>query len=201
MREALTTNSLTIPNALTASRLVVSPVLAKRLYKNPRKWVLPTAAVMLSDNLDGFLARLGKRSPKLARLGFRESELGRVGDPVVDKVLTTEMLVAGMANRIIPTWLGALSLAQKTIVSLQTLQASRQGAEIHVTEHGKEGEFLTNVGIGALFLSELSQDEHTRETIKGLGIGVALVGIASAFMASREYHQQAHIQRPEQTQQ
>lgn len=178
---------LTIPNELTAARFAASPWVALKLYREPESWPL-AAAFALSDIVDGKLARLGDKHPRLARLGFRRSELGRKADPFTDKVFTAEVLVAGMKNGVVPKWLGAISLAQKAVVSGITIYNEAHGAEVEVTKLGKYSEFATNTAIGSLFIAESATEGEQREQMRQVAMTVAAGGIAGALVAGYGYY-------------
>lgn len=181
----------TVPNLLTFGRLVASPAVAYYMYKHPRKAWPIALAFALSDNVDGLLARLGDTHPELAKYGFRKSEIGRKADPFADKVFTAEVLAAGMKNGVIPKWLGALSLAQKGVISGLTLYNEAHGVELEVTRLGKRTEFLTNVAIGSLFIAESIEDEQRKQVVRQTAIAIALGGIAGASLASYGYFRSA----------
>ncbi|HET7320629.1 MAG TPA: CDP-alcohol phosphatidyltransferase family protein [Candidatus Saccharimonadales bacterium] len=183
---------LTVPNGMTFGRLAISPLIAWKMYKNPAKAWPVAAAVAVSDNLDGFFARLGDRSPMLAKLGFRRSEIGRKADPFVDKIFTTEMLVAGMANGVIPKWLGALSLAQKGVISGLTIYNEANGIQLEVTKLGKRTEFITNAAIGSLFIAESITDDGKKEMFRSAAIALAAAGVAGASYATYDYAKTAN---------
>lgn len=177
----------TIPNTLTAVRLAASPIVAKRLYKNPESWPLG-AAFAISDNFDGMLARLGDSSPRLAELGFRRSEIGRKLDPLADKIFTSEVLVAGLLNGTIPKWLGGLSLAQKAAVSAVTLHNEARQAEVAVTRLGKYSEFATNLAIGTLFIAESLAEDSRRRQLRTAALALGALGFSGASLAAYGYH-------------
>lgn len=185
---------LTVPNAITTARLAFSPVVASRLHDDPEGTWLEAAAFLASDNVDGIGARLGDHSELLDRLGFRTSELGRLGDPVTDVIVTSEMLVAGMRNGVIPKWLGGMALVQKGLKSVHAVSATRQGAELHVSKLGKRSEFLTNLGIGLLFPGEGIENDEQRRNYRQKCIAAAVAGITGAFIADRRYTAEANRQ-------
>lgn len=189
--ESITKDLLTVPNLLTFGRLAASPAVAWYMYKNPRKAWPVALAFAVSDNFDGILARLGDQHPELAKYGFRRSEIGRKADPFADKVFTAEILFAGMKNGVIPKWLGALSLAQKGVVSGLTLHNEAQGIELAVTKLGKHSEFATNVAIGTLFIAESVDDAERKQQLRKTAIAVAVGGIAGASLATYGYYQRA----------
>lgn len=184
----------TVPNLITAGRLAMSPLVAKRLHDDPEGTWTQAAAFLASDNIDGIFARLGDHSDMLESLGFRKSELGRLGDPVTDVVVTSEMLVAGMKNGVIPKGLGGLALAQKALKSYHAVAGNLKGAEVHVSTLGKRSEFLTNVSIGLLFPGEGIENAEQRRNYRQKCITGALIGIAGAFIADQRYHAEAQKQ-------
>lgn len=181
----------TIPNALTAGRLIASPYIAKKLHDNPAKWWLPAGAFAASDIMDGFLARLGDDHSNLAEVGFRTSETGRKLDPVTDKIVISEFMGAGMHSGVIPKRLGAAALAQKALVSGVSLVAEAAGQDVHVTKLGKRSELATNVGLGALFIAESIEDQTTKQRVRAAGAVVAAAGITGALVATAQYISQA----------
>ncbi len=177
----------TIPNLLTAARLVYSPVMAKRLHDNPKKWWAPTAAFMLSDVVDGSLARSGDRSPLLSMLGFRRSETGRRLDPITDKVVASQMIFAGMRSGVIPKPLGAASLIQKATISALVLGRAKERDEVAVTRLGKYTEFATNLGFGTLFAAECIENETWKNRVRTTAAFVGSLGVVGAVVANVEY--------------
>ena len=176
---------LTVPNALTLARLVMTPWVVKRLHRDPRTW--PSAAFFaFSDNFDGILARAGDTRPRLARLGFRRSEFGRKADPLADKVFAAAVVGAGMDNGVIPVPLGAASLVQKAAVSAVTIWNESHGVEMAVTRIGKRSEFATNMAYGVLFIAT-SLSPAQRRVVRPIATAVAAAGVAGASYAAYTY--------------
>lgn len=183
----------TIPNYLTAARALAIPKLYKMVRDNPgRNWWI-AGAFAATDNLDGMLARLEDKSPALGNAGFRRSEVGRKLDPTVDKVFGATMLVAGMKSGAIPGWLGGISLAQKAATTAVTLNAERQGIELHVSQIGKYGEFVTTAGLGLMLGAEGIENPTLKAAAK-VGAGtIALAGIGMASTATIGYAQESGL--------
>ncbi len=99
---------LTIPNAITLSRLIlILPLVA--LTCSRQTWALGAAAALFAaeaadDWLDGFLAR---------RLGNR-TRLGTLLDPVVDKLLILSVLFVLADRGLFPLWLVLLNMARSS---------------------------------------------------------------------------------------
>lgn len=184
----------TVPNLLTATRLALSPLVAKKLQEDPKRWWLRAGLFAASDVADGFLARTGDKNPVLKRLGFRTSEVGRKLDPVTDKITTSQLIVAGVKSEVVPKSLAAATLGQKAIVAGVSLMATSQDREIQVTKLGKYSEFMTNLGIGSLFIAESIDNPSAKSATRTAGAVMATAGIAAALVATADYAQQAFSQ-------
>ena len=80
-----------LPNLLTISRIVVSPVIFMMVYIQATLWQLVAAILFIvasiTDYLDGYLARSRNET----------SAFGRLLDPIADKLLVTSALVVILA--------------------------------------------------------------------------------------------------------
>ena len=87
--------SMTISNIITLSRLVLLPFIIYFLLTGQRvvAFVIMFAS-LLSDGLDGYLAR---------RLN-QESRLGRFLDPLCDKIFLAAILITLLYIRAVPLW-------------------------------------------------------------------------------------------------
>ena len=90
---------LNLPNLLTISRIIATPVFLLLLFADVWYYracsVLVFSAASLTDLYDG----------RLARSGGRVTEFGRFMDPLADKILVTSALVALAIARIVHAWL------------------------------------------------------------------------------------------------
>jgi phosphatidylglycerophosphate synthase len=188
-------DALTVPNAITLGRLATSPFLAWQYAKDAKRWAPVVAIDALSDNGDGFLARLGEKYPKLAKFGFRTSELGRKADPFTDKFFGGQILLANFVNGVFDTpgrrTVGAASVAQKLVVGVQTWNREQHGVELEVGLPGKLIEFVTNSGFGTMMLAERIEDPEKREQRKTQGAMLAAIGVAAATVQTIRYAHQA----------
>ncbi|SEI84684.1 CDP-alcohol phosphatidyltransferase family protein [Demequina mangrovi] len=110
----------TIPNAISAVRLVLIVVFGTLLAAERDAWaIVALAAAGITDFLDGFLAR---------RWG-QVTRLGRLLDPAADRLLTAAV-VLGLAFRdVIPWWLVAVLLARDVMVGVGLLIAHHHHVE------------------------------------------------------------------------
>jgi CDP-diacylglycerol--glycerol-3-phosphate 3-phosphatidyltransferase len=111
----------TVPNAITALRILILPPLAMALEKNNVSWAVSLLSIaILSDFLDGFLARRFRQ----------ESDVGKLMDPVADKILVCVLIVFLVGRPpghgpALNTWLAILLLAREFFISaLRALAAS-----------------------------------------------------------------------------
>jgi cardiolipin synthase (CMP-forming) len=96
-------NIYTLPNFLTVSRLIASPVIGYCIYNDQHYWALGLFAwAGVSDLLDGWLARRN----------HTQTVVGSVIDPMADKTLMTVLTVALAAKGALPLWLAVIILGR-----------------------------------------------------------------------------------------
>ena len=84
---------VTLPNALTVFRMVLIPVFVTALYYQKFGWALAIFVVAgVTDGIDGFLARRFNQG----------SQLGQILDPIADKLLLVTSFVTLSSPAIIP---------------------------------------------------------------------------------------------------
>jgi cardiolipin synthase (CMP-forming) len=98
----------TVPNALSAVRLVLIPVFVWLvLVAQADGWAVFVLAVSgITDYLDGYLAR---------RLG-QISRIGQILDPLVDRLTVAATLIVLALRDIIPWWLVGLLVARELVL-------------------------------------------------------------------------------------
>jgi CDP-diacylglycerol---glycerol-3-phosphate 3-phosphatidyltransferase len=111
---------LNLPNQLTLSRVLISPVfMALLLIENIWCRYIALALFVLgsvTDLLDGWLARRNGQMTKF----------GKFMDPVADKLLITLALVSFVALRLAPTWAALAVIGREILImGLRTLVAYR----------------------------------------------------------------------------
>ncbi|KAK7934927.1 CDP-alcohol phosphatidyltransferase [Apiospora marii] len=93
----------TIPNLLTASRLVVAPFIGYAILHDAHAWTLGLFVYAgVSDLLDGWIARRWKL----------QSVVGSVIDPMADKILMTILTVCLATKGALPVWLAGIILGR-----------------------------------------------------------------------------------------
>lgn len=119
----------TIPNAISALRIVLIVVFAVLISSHRDGWAIAAlAGAGVSDFLDGYLAR---------RWG-QVTALGRVLDPAADRLLTIAVVVGLASRAIIPWWLVVILLARDAVVGAALVYGRRAGVDTpQVTRIGK----------------------------------------------------------------
>lgn len=144
----MTSPIYTLPNLLTASRLVLAPLVVWQLALgrvDVAFWLFVLAA--LTDLLDGTLARLLDQ----------RSVFGAWLDPIADKVMLLSTLLMLVWVGLLPLWLGAV-VALRDVVVLSGAAAYRRltgGLEVTPTWWGKAATFAEFVLV-ALVLADVA---------------------------------------------
>lgn len=147
-QQAVSTRVLTVPNALSALRLVAVPVFLWAILtrRDALALVLLTASG-ITDYLDGKIAR---------RFGL-ESRLGQLLDPLADRLYTLTTILAFAWRGIIPVWLVVVLLGRDVFMGLLVLALRRVGlVGLPVHFVGKAATFNLLYAFPVLLLGEAS---------------------------------------------
>ena len=122
---------MNVPNALTASRLAVIPVLmALLLLDFPGHDQIAAALFILfsfTDTLDGELAR---------RTGV-VSDLGKFLDPLADKLFVLSVLIVLVQEGLVAAWVVVVIFSRELIITILRSVAASQGRVIAAAPLGK----------------------------------------------------------------
>jgi CDP-diacylglycerol---glycerol-3-phosphate 3-phosphatidyltransferase len=156
-----------VPNALSAARIALVPVLLFVLMTRPHGSLLAAslfALASITDALDGHLAR----SQGLV------TDLGKVLDPLADKLMVVSVLVTlAMLDRV-AWWVVALILGREVAVSLLRTRAAREGRDVSARPLGKVKMGL-QVLMVFLLLAAHDPSAPTVETIVLVTVAVTVV--------------------------
>ncbi|WP_338892094.1 CDP-alcohol phosphatidyltransferase family protein [Rhodococcus sovatensis] len=143
---ALSDRVLTIPNVLSAVRLLLIPLFLYLLL-GPRADGLALAVLLASgatDWLDG----------KLARVLDQSSRLGAVLDPLVDRLSVVSTLAAFVIRGIIPWWVALILVGRDLVLAATMLIYRRRGLPPpQVIYLGKAATFVIMVALPVLLAS------------------------------------------------
>jgi cardiolipin synthase (CMP-forming) len=176
------TDVFTLPNLLTASRLVLAPIVAWRLLAHDVEgafWLFVIAAI--TDLLDGNLARwLNQRSV-----------LGAWLDPIADKVMLLTTLSMLALTGLLPMWLLFVVVVRDVIV-LSGAEAYRRltgKLDVRPTWSGKIATFMEFVLVSWL-LADVALDLGLDASIEPLalltGLAVAVSGVRYVWLWTRK---------------
>lgn len=144
-RDGRTDRIITLPNAISALRLLLVPVFTVLLLQGQDLWALVVLAVSgASDWLDGVLAR---------RLG-QQSRLGELLDPAADRLFILVTLVVLTLRDVVPIGLTIAIVGRDLLlcVVLAVLMATRIGP-LPVHFGGKAGTFALLYAFPLLLLA------------------------------------------------
>jgi cardiolipin synthase len=170
--DVTTDRVLTVPNAISAARLVLVPVFAVLLARHQDVAALVVLAVSgASDWLDGVLAR---------RLG-QVSKLGRLLDPAADRLFIVVTIVALAWREVVPWWLVGALVARDLalgVVQLVVMRAGWTPLPVHLA--GKTATLMLLYAFPLLLLAQLTAEapEALPTVLAALGWAAALWGVA-----------------------
>ena len=153
----MTKRLLNLPNLLTASRILILPLLAiaMQFHRGEIAFVIFVIAC-ITDFLDGWIARRERQ----------ESPVGKLMDPVADKMLVSLVIIfltASPEHQLNP-WLGSLLLGREFLVSGLRSMAATLGLVIPAGGVGKSKMISQMVGLGLMMLSGVPlKIPHTHE--------------------------------------
>lgn len=105
-------NIYTVPNWLTASRIVAAPFIGYCILHDHHTWALGLFAYAgISDLLDGWIARKWKL----------QTVVGTIIDPMADKMLMTVLVVALATKGALPLWLAVLILGRDVGLAISAI--------------------------------------------------------------------------------
>lgn len=170
---------LTVPNLITAARLVLVPVFVWAFLtgRDPLAFVI-LAVIAGSDWLDGAVAR---------RLG-QISALGKVLDPVADRIAIGAVVAAMAVRRVVPLPLVGVILAREIAVSLVFVALEARGVRrIEVNRVGKAATACLFAGAAFIGFSLLLGPKPGAELGKQVGLLLLVAGAALSWLAAVFY--------------
>jgi CDP-diacylglycerol--glycerol-3-phosphate 3-phosphatidyltransferase len=176
---------MNLPNALTASRIFLVPLLVVvlltkfegRLILGVPKELVGAAIfgiAALTDVLDGYLARRRKQI----------TTLGQLMDPLADKLLITAALVSLVQMDLAPAWMVAVILGREFAVTVLRSIAHGKGMVIPASPMGKIKMAAEVTAILALILGQV-EGLHQLHVIGTIALWAAMV---TAIVSGVDYY-------------
>ena len=169
---------LTLPNAISAFRIVMIPVFVLLIIDpdTATAGLVLFAAVVATDWVDGTVAR---------RTG-QVSELGKVLDPVADRLAIAAGIIALAVAGLFPWWAAALIIGRDLAVLVAGAYAlTRRRIRLDVRWVGKVATFSLMVAVPAIAWSALALPLAPAATV--IGWAAFAVGIAEYYVAAYVY--------------
>jgi cardiolipin synthase len=114
---------MTIPNLITALRIILAPVFVIYLINDRLNAALVVFLIcMISDGIDGMVARLFNQ----------KSRLGSYLDPLADKTLLVTAFVLLAVRGYLPSWLTVAAIARDVMILLGVLVFHLNRLEIKI---------------------------------------------------------------------
>lgn len=178
-------HQLNLPNALTATRIFLVPLLVVVLLTNfegrqifgVRKELIGAAIfglASLTDWLDGYLAR--RR--------HQVTVLGQMIDPIADKLLTSAAFISLIQMGLAPAWMVAVIIGRELAVTTLRSIAYARGVVIAASPIGKVKMVTQVVAILALILGE----EERLRPLASIGQAALWVAVATALISAGDYY-------------
>ena len=171
--------SINIPNALTASRILLTPVFLACLFANGWGWkwmaLMVFTIASLTDLYDGYLARRGNSV----------TTLGRFLDPLADKILASAALIAFVVVGLVEMWLVVVIVGRDVLVTGFRMVALYNGHQV-VTSKLAKWKTTAQLTVIFLILAYISIESTLRRFAYGgldeswcFGVLNGLVGIVA----------------------
>jgi CDP-diacylglycerol--glycerol-3-phosphate 3-phosphatidyltransferase len=178
-------HELNLPNALTATRIFLVPLLVVvlltkfegRLILGIRKELIGAAIfglASLTDWLDGYLARRRKQV----------TVLGQMIDPIADKLLTSAAFISLVQMDLAPAWMVAVIIGREFAITGLRSYAYARDVVIPASPLGKLKMIAQVVAILALILG---QEEHF-QPLGTLGRAALWVVVGTALVSGYDYY-------------
>jgi cardiolipin synthase len=179
--DAVSDRVLTVPNVLSALRLVGVPVFLWLLFTHQDVWAFIVLALSgISDYLDG----------KIARRFHLVSRLGQLLDPIADRLYVLTTLIALALRDIIPLWLLVVLVARDLfmgVVMLLLKRVGQTGLPVHFV--GKAATFNLLYAFPILLLSTV--EGSVGDIARPVGWAFAWWGVTLYWLAAVLYAIQA----------
>jgi len=178
-------HTINLPNALTATRIFLVPLLVVVLLTNfegrlifgIRKELIGAAIfglASITDWLDGYLARRRKQV----------TTLGQMMDPIADKLLTSAAFISLIQMGLAPAWMVAVIIGREFAVTTLRGIAYARGVAIPASPLGKIKMVSQVVAILALILGE----EERLQALAVVGYAAMWVVVATALISAFDYY-------------
>jgi cardiolipin synthase len=173
---------LSVPNVLTAARIVLAPIFLWRyLVGDEDGALIAFAAAALTDGLDGLLARLLSQ----------QTRLGAFLDAAADKLLVACALVALAARGQVPWWLTGVVVGRDLLLAAGALflAVNHWPVPVRPTRIGKYAMALVALIVVVVLVADYHDAPVARTApwVVAMGIVACLLVAASAYQYATSF--------------
>lgn len=167
---------LTVPNLLTAIRLIAIPIMCRYILSGDNNMVafILFLAIWATDLLDGFIARRFNQI----------TDVGKVLDPLVDKVFQFATAVTLWLSGRLPLWVPIMLFLNQAFLVLGAALLWKKGTVVRSAWYGKTATVLLTACFAVLFL--LNAEQYWLADY--LFAVPVLLTFFSTFMYTRDYY-------------
>ncbi|MEE1296526.1 MAG: CDP-alcohol phosphatidyltransferase family protein [Bifidobacterium sp.] len=172
----------TVPNAISALRIISIPVIAWFIARHEMVWALVVLVVSsASDGLDGYLARRFNQV----------SKIGQLLDPIADRLLIFCSILALAICGVLPWWMLVLVALRDLIMGILTLVlANHDYGPLPVHFVGKAGTAVLMTSIVGLMVADVQPAWVPLQMLHLAAIACAIWGIGLYWLAGALYLRQ-----------
>jgi CDP-diacylglycerol--glycerol-3-phosphate 3-phosphatidyltransferase len=168
---------LSLPNGLTAIRVLAIPFILILLYNPERSYQIMTAVIFLlaavTDTLDGYFARKRRMV----------TTLGKFLDPMADKLLIVTALIGLITARGLPVWMVIVIVGREIAVTGLRGIAASQGIIIAASRLGK---YKTIFEVASITFFILNGD-YLSIRLYHVGMSLLWVAVILAVLSGIDY--------------
>lgn len=167
--ELVSDRLLTVPNAITLSRILLIPVFL---------WLLVERYDLAAAVLLGLISATDFVDGKIARRFNQVSAIGKILDPVADRLLIAAAGIGIIWRGMMPLWLILAILLRELCVSALSVTFKARGVQLEVRYVGKWAAAFTYMAIPAFVVGAVAATGVLRGVLLAFGYatGVAAVG-------------------------
>ncbi|WP_435300026.1 CDP-alcohol phosphatidyltransferase family protein [Timonella sp. A28] len=173
----------TVPNAISAVRLLLIPVFAVLIATHHDVWALVVVAFSsISDWADGYIARRFNQV----------TELGKILDPIADRCFILVTLIAFVARDIVPWWLLVLVFLRDLVMLVLVSAIAKKGHKpMAVTYVGKAATLFLLVAFPLFILAGIGEvPQDVGQLIRSIAWVSAVVGVVLYVLSAAQYLRQ-----------
>lgn len=167
---------INIPNLLTLLRIALLPAVVWRFLNGDSKGALLFYVIaMLTDAIDGFVARMFNQI----------TSLGKLLDPIADKLSLLTLLTLFVVDGQIHVWVLCIILAKEVMLVVGSAVAFKHGLIVHALPIGK----VTTVSFILSMIARFLSLRETADILLGVSVVLSIVALVwYGYVVTKKLH-------------